>query len=449
MNQTDMTNRSNSEACNTNELICIPDTKWPRVVIIGGGFAGISIAKKLKNKNVQIVLLDKNNFHQFQPLFYQVASSGIDPDSIVFPLRKMFKGYRNVFFRMVQVQYIDAENNWVETNVGAVKFDYLVIATGSDTNFFGLRNVREFSIGMKTIREALDIRSLILQNLEKAVVTCDEREQDYLTNFAIVGGGPAGVETAGALAEFKKYILPEDYPELDVDLMRIYLIEAGPKLLNTMSEQASDNTLKYLEQMGVDVLLNTAVNSYDGLIIKMGNTNNIEAKTLIWTAGVQGNVPAGLNTEIIAKGNRILVDGYSRVKGYENIFAIGDAAAMHSDSYPNGHPMVAQVAIQQGNLLAKNILRNLEQNKPKPFQYNDKGSLATIGKRKAVGEIGRLKFSGFSAWVLWSVVHLISISGFRNKLIVGLNWAWSYFTYDKGNRLIIRKYKKNKKIDTL
>lgn len=431
------------ELCKTDELVCLPDPEFPRIVIIGGGFAGISLAKKLKNKAVQVVLLDKNNFHQFQPLFYQVASSGIDPDSIVFPLRKMFKGYRNVFFRMVQAQCIDAEKNTIETDIGAVKYDYLVIATGSDTNFFGLKNVRKFSIGMKTIQEALDIRSQILQNLEKAVVTCDAHEQDILTNFAIVGGGPAGVETAGALAEFKKYILPEDYPELKSVSMTIYLIEAGTKLLNSMSEKASENTLRYLKNMGVEVMLNTPVNSYDGIVIKLGTGKAIESKTLIWTAGVKGIVPGGIRPQALLKGDRILVDSYSRVKGYKNIFAIGDVAAMISEAYPNGHPMVAQAAIQQGNLLAKNLLLNIQQKVPEPFEYKDKGSLATIGKRKAVAEIGKLKFSGFFAWILWSVVHLISISGFRNKLFVGLNWAWSYFTYDKGNRLIIRKYKRN------
>lgn len=421
--------------------ICLPDNSLPRVVVIGGGFAGISLVKKLKNKPVQIVVLDKNNFHQFQPLLYQVATSGIEPDSIVFPLRKLFNGYKNVFFRMAIVNEIQSESNTIVTDIGTVEYDHLVIATGSTTNFFGLQDVQQHSVGMKTIQEALDIRSLILQNLEKAVVTCDEAERNALTNFAIVGGGPAGVETAGAMAEFKKYILPKDYPELDASMMSIYLIEAEDELLNAMSDKSSENALKFLNKLGVDVRLNMSVQSYDGLNIKTDKAVLLQAKTMIWTAGVKGNVPTGINKENIARGNRILVDDYCSIKGYENIYAIGDIAAMVSDHYPSGHPMVAQVAIQQGKQLANNILLQLQGKERKRFFYKDKGSLATIGKRKAVADIGKLRFGGYIAWLLWSVVHLLSISGFRNKLLVGLNWAWSYFTYDKGNRLIIRKFR--------
>lgn len=429
------------QTCRTEDEICLPDSSLPRVVVIGGGFAGISLVKKLKNKPVQIVVLDKNNFHQFQPLFYQVATSGIEPDSIVFPLRKLFNGYKNVFFRMAIVNEIQSESNTIVTDIGTVEYDHLVIATGSTTNFFGLQDVQQHSVGMKTIQEALDIRSLILQNLEKAVVTCDEAERNALTNFAIVGGGPAGVETAGAMAEFKKYILPKDYPELDASMMSIYLIEAEDELLNAMSDKSSENALKFLNKLGVDIRLNTSVQSYDGLNIKTDKAVLLQAKTMIWTAGVKGNVPTGINKENIARGNRILVDDYCSIKGYENIYAIGDIAAMVSDHYPSGHPMVAQVAIQQGKQLANNILLQLQGKERKKFSYKDKGSLATIGKRKAVADIGKLRFGGYIAWLLWSVVHLLSISGFRNKLLVGLNWAWSYFTYDKGNRLIIRKFR--------
>lgn len=429
------------QAYRIGDEICLPDSSLPRVVVIGGGFAGISLVKKLKNKPIQIVVLDKNNFHQFQPLLYQVATSGIEPDSIVFPLRKLFNGYKNVFFRMAVVNEIQSESNTIVTDIGVVEYDHLVIATGSTTNFFGLQDVQQHSVGMKTIQEALDIRSLILQNLEKAVVTCDEAERNALTNFAIVGGGPAGVETAGAMAEFKKYILPKDYPELDASMMSIYLIEAGEELLNAMSDKSSENALKFLNKLGVDVRLNTSVQSYDGLNIKTDKTVLLQAKTMIWTAGVKGNVPTGINKENIARGNRILVDDYCSIKGYENIYAVGDIAAMVSDHYPSGHPMVAQVAIQQGKQLANNILLQLQGKEQKKFSYKDKGSLATIGKRKAVADIGKLRFGGYIAWLLWSVVHLLSISGFRNKLLVGLNWAWSYFTYDKGNRLIIRKFR--------
>tara|TARA_R110001592_G_scaffold362899_1_gene678753 strand:+ start:3730 stop:5025 length:1296 start_codon:yes stop_codon:yes gene_type:complete len=428
--------------CKAENKICLPESNLPRVVVIGGGFAGISFVKKLKNKSVQVVMLDKNNFHQFQPLLYQVATSGIEPDSIVFPLRKLFKGYRNVFYRMADVESIEAEQNRVNTNIGIINYDYLVIATGSDTNFFGLKDIQENSVGMKTIQEALDIRSLILQNLEKAVVTCDDAERNALTNFAIIGGGPAGVETAGAIAEFKKYILPKDYPELDTSLMNIYLIEAANELLSAMSSNSSKNSLEYLKKMGVDIKLNTVVKAYDGLTIKINETGLLYAKTVIWTAGVKGNVPLGINKEIVGRGNRIQVDNYSKVVGHENIYALGDLALMSTDNYPKGHPMVAQVAIQQGKLLAKNLMAHLLNKQQQPFKYKDKGSLATVGKRKAVADLSQFQFSGFFAWILWSVVHLMSISGFRNKLLVGINWSWSYFTYDKGNRLIIRKYKK-------
>lgn len=440
-----MDNGIKMDACSIGEDICLPDTTLPRVVIIGGGFAGISVIKKLKNKPVQIVLLDKNNFHQFQPLLYQVATSGIEPDSIVFPLRKLFKGFRNVFFRMAEVKSILPAENIILTDIGSVKYDYLVIATGSDTNFFGLKDMQQNSIGMKSIQEALNIRSLMLQHLEKAVVTCNNEERDALTNFAIIGGGPAGVETAGAIAEFKKYILPKDYTELDASMMSIYLIEGGDKLLNSMSLKSSANALAYLRDMGVEVRLNTIVKAYDGLTIKTEKGEELKAKTVIWTAGVKGNAPTGIQKEMIQGNNRIQVDQYSKVKGYGNVFALGDVAAMANGNNQSGHPMVAQVAIQQGRLLAKNLIAIIQKGKPEPFIYHDKGSMATIGKRKAVADLLKLNLGGRMAWWLWSGVHLLSISGFRNKLLVSLNWAWSYFTYDKGNRLIIRKYKDNHK----
>lgn len=430
------------KACRTGDEICIPNSNLPRVVVIGGGFAGVSLIKKLKKVPVQVVLLDKNNFHQFQPLLYQVATSAIEPDNIVFPLRKLFKGYPNVVFRMANATKVYSENNIVVTDIGAVEYDYLIIAAGSATNFFGMLDVQKNSIGMKNIQEAIDIRSLMLQHLEKAVTTCDEYEGDALTNIAVVGGGPAGVETAGALAEFKKYIIPKDYPELDLEMVSIYLIEASDELLLSMTDKSSENALSYLRKMGVNVLLNTVVKSYDGLEVETNQEDTLYAKTVIWTAGVAGNVPDGISKESRTKGNRILVDNYSRVKGFSNIYAIGDVAAMHSETYPTGHPMVAQVAIQQGVQLADNISLQLTNKEQRPFLYVDKGSLATVGKRKAVADLRRFNLGGFIAWLLWSVVHLMSISGFRNKLLVGLNWAWSYFTHEKGNRLIIRKYKK-------
>ena len=427
------------EATKKSDKIRLPETSLPRIVIIGGGFAGINFAKKLKNKPVQVVLIDRNNFHQFQPLFYQVATSGIEPDSIVFPLRKLFKKHENLFFRMAEVQKIATEDKTIHTDIGSIDYDYLVMATGSDTNFFGLEDVQKNSFGMKSIQEALDIRSLILQRFELAVVTSDQKERDALTNFAVVGGGPAGVETIGAIAEFKKYILPKDYPDLDASIMSIYLIEAGDQLLKGMSDKSSEKSLRYLKDLGVEVHLNSVVQSYDGLQLSTDKGDSFKARSVIWTAGVKGNAIDGIAEDQITKGSRILVDEFNKIKSYDDIYAIGDIAAMISDEYPGGHPMVAQVAIQQGRLLAKNIMSHLNNQPQKEFSYKDKGSLATVGKRKAVADIGKFRFGGYIAWLLWSIVHLISISGFKNKIIVGINWGWSYFTYEKGNRLIIRK----------
>src|SRR5690554_3814095 len=424
--------------------IRLPETDLPRVVVIGGGFAGLTFVKKLKNKAVQVVMVDRNNFHQFQPLLYQVATSGIVPDSIAFPFRKQFKSYKNVFFRMANVLTIETNKKQVITDIGSIDYDYLIVATGSDTNFFGLDDVQANSLGMKSIQEALDIRSLILQRFEKAVITSDDNLRDALTNFAVIGGGPAGVETVGAIAEFKKYILPKDYPDLDTSMMSIYLIESNDSLLKGMSENSSKKAFRYLQELGVNVELNTRVTSYDGLTIKAEVDKEFIAKSVIWTAGVRGSAPNGIHENSYTNENRILVNEFSEIKGCKDIFAIGDIAAMLSDEYPYGHPMVAQVAIQQGDLLAKNLLNQINGKATKKFEYKDKGSLATIGKRKAVADIGRFKFGGYFAWLLWSGVHLMSISGFKNKLFVGINWMWSYFTYDKGNRLIIRRYKKRK-----
>lgn len=426
------------------DTIRIPETDLKRVVVIGGGFAGLNFVKKLKNKNVQVIVIDRNNFHQFQPLLYQVATSGIVPDSIAFPLRKQFKNYNNVFFRMGEVLRVDSKNKTLITDIGSLKYDYLVLATGSDTNFFGMEDVQENSVGMKSLQEALDIRSMLLQRFEEAVVTSDDNLRDALTNFVVVGGGPAGVETVGAIAEFRRYIVPKDYPDLNASVMSIHLIESGNELLSGMSASSSEKALRYLEAMGAKVHLGNRVISYDGTNIKTNTGLSFRTRSVIWTAGVKGSTPEGISEESYAEARRLLVNEYSELIGHDNVYAIGDIALMRTERYPKGHPMVAPSAIQQGKLLAENLINEMNGKPKKKFVYRDKGSLATIGKRKAVADIWGMKFGGRLAWWVWSFVHLISISGFKNKVIVGLNWAWSYYSYDKGSRIIVRLYRSKK-----
>ncbi len=427
--------------CFDQGRICVPDTELPTIVIVGGGFAGLNLIKKLKDLPVQVVLIDKNNFHQFLPLLYQVATSGIEPDSIVFPFRKLFKKYRNVIFRMAEATSIDAANNILHTNIGTINYNYLVLANGSDSNFFGNKNFEHYGNGLKTVTDALDMRSRLLQNLEIATITCIEDEKRSFSNVTIVGGGATGVEIAGALAEFKRYILPADYPELKNIGMKIFLIEAADRLLQGMPEKLSDKTLEYLTGMNVDVKLNTKVNFFDGSKVILDNGETLDTSNFIWTAGVKGASVKGLPADSIGRQNRILVDEFSRIYSLDNVFAIGDNALVKTNEYPNGHPMVAQPAIQQGKLLAKNLMNIIRNKALEPFRYNDKGSMATIGRKKAVVSINKLEISGFFAWLIWSFIHLMSIVGVRNKALIFINWFWSYFTFDKGNRVIIRKYK--------
>ncbi len=419
--------------------ICVSSMPYQRVVVIGGGFAGLSLIEGLKNKKVQVVLLDKNNYHQFQPLLYQVATSGLEPDSIAFPYRKQISDYKNVNFRMAEVQNVDTRDKIVYTDKGSLNYDYLVIASGTVTNFFGMKDIQKNSIGLKTLRDALNIRHSLLHHMEQAAITCSNVERKSLTGFVIVGGGSAGIELAGALAEFKKYIIPKDYPEYDASIVNIYLIEAGDKLIPSMSDKASEKAFKYLRDLDVNILLNESVISYDGTTLTTQTNKKIQTKNLFWTAGVKGQIPDGIDEKFVVKGNRLHTNSFLQIIGLEDVFAIGDIASIKTKEKPNGDPQVAQTAIQQGKLLAENIL-NIIRNKPlKKFKYKDRGSLATVGKRKAVADIGKLRFGGYFAWLLWSFVHLMSISGFRNKLLVGINWMISYFSYEKSNRLIIKK----------
>jgi NADH dehydrogenase len=421
----------------------IPNSSNPRIVIIGGGFAGIALAKKLKNKNLQVVLLDKHNYHTFQPLLYQVATGGLEAGSIAYPIRKVIQEYKDFYFRLTSVTEIDTKNKKVIAEIGELSYDYLVIATGSKTNYFGNKEIERNSMSMKTIPQSLNIRSLILENFEQAVLTKDSAEKNTLINFVLVGGGPTGVELAGALAEMKKEILQKDYPDLNIDRMEINLIQSGDRILNTMSEKSSKEAQDFLEHLGVKIWKNVRVLNYDGKTITTNTDLTFETATVIWTAGVKGALVSGLDAQSLVENvKRIRVNQYNQVKGYENIFALGDIAMMELDTYPEGHPMMAQPALQQGKLLGGNIVKLINKQKMIPFEYHDKGAMATIGRNKAVVDLPKYHFSGVFAWFVWMFVHLFSLIGFKNKAVVFLNWVYNYIRFDREGRLIIRPYKK-------
>lgn len=422
----------------------IPISSDPRVVIIGGGFAGISLARELSGTEVQVILLDKHNYHNFQPLLYQVSTGGLEPDSIAYPIRKVLQEYPNFFFRLADVSHIDTDNDRVHTNIGDLSYDYLVVATGSKTNFFGNKRIATNSMAMKTIPQALNLRSLILENFEQALLTDNLPKRDALMNFVIVGGGPTGVELAGALAEIKKGILPKDYPDLDTRRVQIHLVQGGDRILPGMSTVASEKAEKFLEKLGVEVWKNTRVTDYDGKLAKTQGEVQFETATLILAAGVTGALVAGLdNEEITVRGSRLKVDAYNRVAGVDNVFAIGDIACMQTEDYPHGHAMMAQPAMQQGRHLGKNLMRLVEKKKLVPFAYKDKGTMATIGRNKAVVDMKRMRFQGVFAWFIWMFVHLYFLIGFRNRVVVFVNWVYNYIRFDREARLIIRPYKRD------
>lgn len=421
----------------------VPESEKQRLVIIGGGFAGIQLIKSLRKSNYQIVLLDRHNYHTFQPLLYQVATAGLEPDSIAGALRQLFEDHKDFYFRMARVTGIDPEKKVIKTLIGELSYDLLVIANGSKTNYFGDQEMYSRTFPMKQIPQALDLRSHMLQNFEQTVLSNQPEEKDRLTNFVIVGGGPTGVEVAGALGELKKHVLPKDYPDINFDIMKLHLVDAGPRLLAGMSEKSSEKAVKYLKAFDVDVRLNTMLKSYDGKNVVLSDGTTIPAKTVIWAAGVTGNIMDGLPASSI-KGGRIIVNEFNQVKGLQNIYAIGDIAGMYSEQLPKGHPMVAPVAVQQANNLAENIKRAKSGKSLKPFKYRDKGSMATVGRNKAVVDLPKFHFGGFFAWLVWMFVHLMSIVGFRNRLVILMNWLWNYMTYDRGTRLIIRTFVRNK-----
>jgi NADH:ubiquinone reductase (H+-translocating) len=417
----------------------IPSTGQPRVVIIGAGFGGLALAQKLAKSNFQVVLLDKNNYHQFQPLFYQVAMAGLEPSSISFPLRKVFQHRKNVHIRITTVLAVDTQNGLVKTDLGDFSFDYLVMAMGTDTNFYGMKNIQENAIPMKSVSEAIYLRNKVLQNLEDALSTEDRAKQAALMTIVVVGGGPTGVEVSGTLAEMRKAILPKDYPELDFSLMKIYLFESSPEVLEMMSDQASVKARAYLAQLGVEVKNGIKITDFDGQYAYTSTQEKIATCNVVWAAGVKANTILGFPAEVFGRGSRMKVNAFNQVEGYTNVFAIGDLALMNTDAgFPDGHPQMAQPAIQQGQLLAKNLERIVTNRPLQSFAYKNLGAMATVGRNLAVVDLPFWKFQGAFAWYVWMFVHLISILGVKNKIVIFINWLWSYITYDQSLRLIIK-----------
>lgn len=425
----------------------IPISEKPRVVIIGGGFAGISLAKNLLKEQLQVVLIDRHNYHTFQPLLYQVSTSGLEPDSIAYPLRKITRHSKEGYFRLTEVTSISAEKNTIHTTIGDLVYDYLVIATGSRTNFFGNQSIEENAMWMKTIPQALNIRSLILENLEQAVITSDHEKRKPLLTFVIAGAGPTGVELCGAIAEVRNHIVPKDFRDIDPNEIKIHLVEGLGRVLPPMSEKSSKAAHKFLKELGVEIHLNTMVNEYDGATVVTNKEGLFfKTSTFIWAAGVSGAPVEGLNASaLVEKADRYQVNVFNQIEGYENIFAIGDIALMKNEKFPKGHPMVAQPAIQQGRHLAKNLKRLLRKEELVPFEYNDKGTMATVGRNRAVVDMGKLKFGGFFAWFIWMFIHLYFLVGFRNRMVTFFNWVYNYVNFDKAARLIIRPFKSNKR----
>lgn len=419
-------------------MINVPASEKKRVVIAGCGFAGLTLAKNLRNSPYQVVIIDKHNYHQFQPLFYQIASAGLDASSITFPIRKIFQKYSDFYIRKALVVEVKPEGNQLITSIGKIDYDYLVIANGATNAFFGSEKMQKYSSGMKSIGEALELRNSLLLNFENAVAAVSIEEQERLLNIVIIGGGPSGVEIAGALAEMKKFVIYKDYPELKGKSVNIYLLEGSDRILGTMAPKSSKKAQEFLEKMGVKVMTRTFATDCNERSVTTSGGEVIKTGLILWTAGITGNRIKGFSADQTGKGGRFIVDRYSRIKDCDNIFAIGDISLMTEEKYPSGHPQVAQVAIQQAKHLAENLRRISENRSLSEFSYRDLGSMATVGKHLAVVELPRIRFQGAFAWFVWMFVHLMSIIGVRNKLLIFINWAWKYFTYDQSLRLILR-----------
>lgn len=419
-----------------------------KIVIVGAGFGGLRLARKLNNRaGFDVLLVDRFNYHQFQPLFYQVATAGLDASNISFPLRKVFQKSRNVRIRLAELKQVLPAANKIITDGEEISYDVLVLATGADTNFFGNMRLAEKAFPMKSTVEALQLRYRLLQNFEKIHTVTNPEEFEKMMNIVVVGGGPTGVEVSGALAEMKKDILPKDFPELDFSRMQIWLLEGSGKTLGSMSERSSVQSKKYLEKLGVKVMTHTLVKDYDGNKVTLNDGNSISSATVIWAAGIKGNIPDGINKELITRGNRIKTDRHSKIIGSENIYVIGDLAYMETPLYPNAHPQVAAVAIQHADTLSGNLKmmeRKLRPEKFYEFEYRDKGSMATVGRNLAVVDIPKpkLHFGGFFAWIIWMSLHLMLILGVKNRFFVFCNWLYSYFTHDQNLRLIFREFDK-------
>jgi NADH:ubiquinone reductase (H+-translocating) len=420
----------------------IPVTSNPRIVIVGAGFAGLELAKGLKRAEVQVVLIDKHNYHTFQPLLYQVATAGLEPDSIAYPVREIFRDQKNFIFRMAEVLEVRPQSNAVLTSIGEIPYDYLVIATGSRANFFGMEDMRQRALCMKDIPDAVELRNIILEDFERAVLTSQTDERERLMSFVIIGGGPTGVELAGALGELKRVVLPHDHPELNFKMMQIHLVDMDNRLLRTMSPQASKSAEVFLGEHDVQVWLSAKVLSYDGKKVVLSSGKEIASSNVIWAAGVSGAVIPGIRPESVA-GGRYKTDAFNLVEGYQNIFALGDVAQVVTEKTPRGYPMLASVAVQQAKLLVVNLKGILNGKKIplRPFVYQDLGVMATVGRHHAVADLFFGKFQGLVAWLMWAVLHLLTLVGFRNKLVAMVSWLWSYFRYDSGLRLIIRQAK--------